>query len=50
MQVADVGDGRWLQLTFWDTREHGEAAAGEVFGTPEMGDWLAQVDEFADAA
>ena len=50
MQVADVGDGRWLQLTFWDTREHGQAAAGEVFDTPEMCDWLAQVDEFADAA
>ena len=50
MQVANVGDGSWLQLSFWDSREHAEAAATEVFDTPEMGDWLAQVDEFADAA
>ena len=50
MQVAEVGDGSWLQLSFWDSREHAEAAAGEVFDTPEMGDFLAQVDEFADAA
>ena len=50
MQVANIGDGSWLQLTFWDSREHAEAAAGEVFDIPEMGDFLAQVDEFADAA
>jgi hypothetical protein len=50
MQVADVGGGHWLQLSFWDSREHAEAAANEVFDTPEMGDFLAQVDEFADAA
>lgn len=50
MQVANVGDGSWLQLSFWDSREHAEAAASEVFDTPEMGDFLAQVDEFADAA
>lgn len=50
MQVAEVGDGRWLQLSFWDSREHAEAAASEVFDTREMGDFLAQVDEFADAA
>ena len=50
MQVAEVGDGSWLQLSFWDSREHAEAAATEVFDTPEMGDFLAQVDEFADAA
>jgi hypothetical protein len=50
MHVANVGDGSWLQLSFWDSREHAEAAASEVFDTPEMGDWLAQVDEFADAA
>jgi hypothetical protein len=50
MQLTPVGDGSWLQLSFWDSREHAEAAAGEVFDTPEMGDWLAQVDEFADAA
>ena len=50
MQVAPAGDGSWLQLTFWDSREHAEAAASEVFETREMGDWLAQVDEFAEAA
>jgi hypothetical protein len=50
MQVANVGDGSWLQLSFWDSREHAEAAATEVFDTPEMGDFLAQVGEFADAA
>jgi hypothetical protein len=50
MQVANVGDGSWLQLSFWDSREHAEAAATEVFETPEMGDFLAQVDEFAEAA
>jgi hypothetical protein len=50
MHVASMGDGSWLQLSFWDSREHAEAAAGEVFDTPEMGDFLAQVDEFADAA
>jgi hypothetical protein len=50
MKVASVGDGSWLQLSFWDSRENAEAAANEVFETPEMGDWLAQVDEFAEAA
>ena len=50
MQVAEAGDGSWLQLSFWDSREHAEAAAGEVFQVPEMSDFLAQVDEFADAA
>jgi hypothetical protein len=50
MQVAEVGDGSWLQLSFWDSREQAEAAASEVFDTPEMGDFLAQVDEFAAAA
>jgi heme-degrading monooxygenase HmoA len=50
IHVAQVGDGSWLQLSFWDSREHAEAAASEVLDTPEMGDFLAQVDEFADAA
>ena len=50
MQVAEMGgDGTWLQLSL-GSREHAEAAANEVFDTPEMGDFLAQVDEFADAA
>ena len=48
LQVARMGDGRWLQLSFWDSREHAEAAVGEVFDTPEMGDWLAQLDEPAE--
>jgi hypothetical protein len=48
LQVMRIGDGRWLQLSFWDSREHAEAAANEVFNTREMGDWLAQVDEFAE--
>jgi hypothetical protein len=50
LQLARVGDGRWLQLGFWDTRESAEAAANEMFDLPEMSDWLAQVDEFAEAA
>jgi hypothetical protein len=50
MQVARVGDGQWLQLGFWDSRENAEAAASEVFDMPEMSDWLAQVGEFAEAA
>ena len=50
MQVARVGDGQWLHLSFWDSREGAEAAAREVFDMPEMSDWLAQVGEFAEAA
>jgi hypothetical protein len=50
MQVARVGDGQWLHLGFWDSREGAEAAASEMFDMPEMDDWLAQVDEFAEAA
>jgi hypothetical protein len=50
MQVAQVAGNRWLQLGFWDSREHAEAAANGIFDMPEMGDWLAQVDEFAEAA
>ena len=50
MEVARVGDGSWLQLSFWDSREHAEAAANGVFDMPEMADWLAQVHEFAEAA
>ena len=48
LQVARLGDGRWLQLSFWDSRESAERAANEVFDTPEMSDWLAQVDEFGE--
>jgi hypothetical protein len=50
LQVARVGDGRWLQLGFWDNREGAEAAASGFSELPEMLDWLAQVDEFAEAA
>ncbi len=50
LELARVGDGRWLQLGFWDTRESAEAAANGMFDMPEMSDWLAQVDEFAEAA
>ena len=50
LELARVGDGRWLQLGFWDTRESAQAAADEMFELREMSDWLAQVDEFADAA
>jgi hypothetical protein len=49
-QVARTGDGSWLHLAYWDTREGAEAAANEMYDMPEMSDWLAQVDEFADAA
>jgi hypothetical protein len=48
--LARMGDGRWLDLAFWDTRESAQAAADEMFDTPEMSDWLAQVNEFAEAA
>ena len=50
--AVDVGcgDGSWLQLSFWTSRKAAEEAEAEVFETPEMRDWLAQVDEFADAA
>ena len=50
MRFARVGDGRWLQLGFWDNREGAEAAASGLAEVPEMRDWLAQVDEFAEAA
>jgi hypothetical protein len=50
LQLTTVGDGRWLQLGFWDNREAAEAAANEMFDLPEMSDWLAQLDEFAEAA
>ena len=50
LQLARLSDGRWLQLGFWDNREHAQAAADEMFDLPEMSDWLAQVDEFAEAA
>jgi hypothetical protein len=50
LQLARIGDGSWLHLGFWDSREEAEAAANEMFDLPEMSDWLAQVDEFADAA
>jgi hypothetical protein len=50
LQLARVDDRRWLQLGFWDTREGAEAAASGMFELPEMSDWLAQVDEFAEAA
>ena len=50
LEVARVGAGRWIQLGFWDSRESAEAAAKGMFDLPEMGDWLAQVGEFAEAA
>jgi hypothetical protein len=50
LQVARIGDGQWLHLGFWDSREGAEAAASGVFDMPEMSDWLAQVGEFAEAA
>ena len=50
LEIMPVGDGSWVQLSFWKSRKAAEAAEAEVFETPEMRDWLAQVDEFADAA
>ena len=41
---------RKLQLGFWDSREGAEAAARDMYDMPEMTDWLAQVDEFSEAA
>ena len=45
-----ISDGRWPQLGYWDNREQAQAAADEMFDLPEMSDWLAQVDEFSEAA
>jgi len=50
LELARIGDGRWLHLGYWDDREHAQAAADEMFDLPEMSDWLAQVDEFSEAA
>jgi Antibiotic biosynthesis monooxygenase len=50
LEVARVGDGSWLQLGYWDSREAAQAAADGAFDLPEMSDWLAQVGEFAEAA
>jgi len=50
LDFMPMGDGSWLQLSFWNSRKDAEAAEAEVFQTPEMQNWLAQVDEFADAA
>jgi hypothetical protein len=50
LQVMPAGDGSWLQVGFWDSRQHAEAAATGMFDMPEMLDWLAQVGEFAEAA
>jgi hypothetical protein len=50
LEVARVGDGSWLQLGYWDSREGAQAAADGLFDLPEMSDWLAQVGEFAEAA
>jgi hypothetical protein len=50
VEFMPMGDGSWLQLSFWNSRRDAEAAEDEVFETPEMRDWLAQVDEFAEAA
>jgi hypothetical protein len=49
LQLARTGDGHWLQLGFWDSRAQAEAAAEGMYDLPEMSDWLAQVDEFAEA-
>ena len=48
--LTRIGDGRWLHIGFWDNREAAEAAANEMFDLPEISDWLAQVDEFSEAA
>ena len=50
LDFMPVGDGSWLQLSFWESRKVAEAAEAEVLQTPEMRDWLAQVDEFTEAA
>jgi hypothetical protein len=48
--LAPVGPNSWIHVGYWDSREHAEAAANEMFELPEMWDWLAQVGEFAEAA
>jgi hypothetical protein len=50
LEFMPVGDGSWIQLSFWKSRKAAEAAEAEVLGSPEMRDWLAQVDEFGEAA
>jgi hypothetical protein len=50
LDFMPVGDGSWIQLSFWTSRKAAEAAEAEVLESPEMRDWLAQLDEFADAA
>ena len=45
-----MGDGSWVGLSFWTSRKAAEAAEAEVLESPEMRNWLAQVDEFAEAA
>jgi hypothetical protein len=50
LELAKIGDGRWLQIGFWDNRGGAKGAANEMFDLPEMSDWLAQVGEFSEAA
>ena len=50
LELAPVGPNGWIHLGYWDSREHAEAAANEMFELPEMWDWLAQVGEFTEAA
>ena len=50
LEFMPMGDGSWIQLSFWRSRKDAEAAEAEVLESPEMRDWLAQVDEFAEAA
>ena len=49
LQVARLADGARCSSLLEQPR-HAEAAANEVFDTPEMGYWLAQVNEFAETA
>jgi hypothetical protein len=50
LELAPVGPNSWIHVGYWDSREHAEAAANEMFELPEMWDWLAQVGECAEAA
>ena len=50
LEFMPMGDGSWVGLSFWNSRKDAEAAEAEVLESPEMRNWLAQVDEFAEAA
>ena len=43
--LGNLGDGVWIDVVVWDTREQAEAAAREVFDHPEIAGWFRHIDE-----